>query len=158
MPTARPARPSPPTYWRGRAGTKRRSALDCSSVLLRHTCRSARATCPVAIEAGTAQYQFSDFERRLPMALVALLFAAAVVGVARLRGLVSLLGLGFAGFILVKFMFPALISGSNPTAVGLVGHHVRRALHDPRVQRTDNHRAPWHAFRPHPDRRPGLRG
>ncbi|HKF89152.1 MAG TPA: YibE/F family protein, partial [Propionibacteriaceae bacterium] len=55
------------------------------------------------------------------MAVVALLFAAAVVGVARLRGLVSLLGLGFAGFILVKFMFPALISGSNPTAVGLVG-------------------------------------
>jgi uncharacterized membrane protein len=75
----------------------------------------------IPLNAQAAQYQFSDFERRLPMAVLALLFVAAVVGVARRRGLVSLLGLGFAGFILVKFMFPALISGSNPVAVGLIG-------------------------------------
>ena len=28
---------------------------------------------------------------------------------------------GFAGFILVKFMFPALVSGSNPLLIGLIG-------------------------------------
>ena len=40
---------------------------------------------------------------------------------ARWRGFASLLGLAFAGFILVKFMFPALVAGSNPIMVGLIG-------------------------------------
>jgi uncharacterized membrane protein len=53
--------------------------------------------------------------------VIALLFAAVIIAVARWRGFASLLGLAFAGFILVKFMFPALIAGSNPTLVGLVG-------------------------------------
>src|SRR3712207_3943586 len=68
-----------------------------------------------------AQYQFSDFERRGPLILLALAFAVVVVAVARWRGFASLVGLGFAGFILVKFMFPALVAGSNPILVGLVG-------------------------------------
>jgi hypothetical protein len=41
--------------------------------------------------------------------------------VARWRGFAALLGLGFAGFILATFMFPALIAGSNPIMVGLIG-------------------------------------
>jgi uncharacterized membrane protein len=68
-----------------------------------------------------AQYQFSDFERRVPLLVVGLLFAIVVVVVARWRGFAALLGLGFAGFILVTFMFPALIAGTNPIMVGLVG-------------------------------------
>ncbi|GAB3624684.1 YibE/F family protein [Mariniluteicoccus endophyticus] len=66
-------------------------------------------------------YQFADFERTTPLLVFTLLFVAAVVVVARLRGLLSLIGLGFAAFIMVKFMFPALVSGSNPILVGLVG-------------------------------------
>ena len=68
-----------------------------------------------------AQYQFSDFERRTPLIAFALIFAAVVIAVARWRGFASLIGLGFAGFILVKFMFPALVAGTNPIAVGLIG-------------------------------------
>ncbi|MFP5283785.1 MAG: YibE/F family protein [Actinomycetes bacterium] len=68
-----------------------------------------------------AQYQFSDFERRTPLLVLALIFTAVVVLVARRRGLLALIGLGFAGFILVAFMFPALVSGTNPIAVGLIG-------------------------------------
>ena len=68
-----------------------------------------------------AQYQFSDFERRIPLLVVGLLFAVAVVVVARWRGFAALIGLGFAGFILVAFMFPALIAGTDPIMVGLVG-------------------------------------
>jgi uncharacterized membrane protein len=68
-----------------------------------------------------AQYQFSDFERRIPLLVVGLLFAVVVVVVARWRGFAALIGLGFAGFILVAFMFPALIVGTNPIMVGLVG-------------------------------------
>ena len=69
----------------------------------------------------SAQYQFSDFERRVPLLVFALIFAVVVVAVARWRGLASLLGLGFAGFILVKFMFPALVAGQNPILIGLIG-------------------------------------
>jgi uncharacterized membrane protein len=68
-----------------------------------------------------AQYQFSDFERRSPLAVIAILFAVAVIAVARWRGFAALLGLVFAGFILIKFMFPALVVGTNPIAVGLIG-------------------------------------
>ena len=73
------------------------------------------------LDAQPAQYQFSDFERRVPLLVITLIFAALVVVVARWRGFASLVGLAFAGFILVKFMFPALVSGSNPVLVGLVG-------------------------------------
>ena len=68
-----------------------------------------------------AQYQFSDFERRTPLIAFALIFAAVVIAVARWRGFASLIGLGFAAFIMVKFMFPALVAGTNPLAVGLIG-------------------------------------
>jgi uncharacterized membrane protein len=68
-----------------------------------------------------AQYQFSDFKRSMPLLVVGLVFAAVVIVVARWRGFAALLGLGFAGFILTTFMFPALIAGSNPLMVGLIG-------------------------------------
>ena len=68
-----------------------------------------------------AQYQFSDFERSTPLIAFALIFAAVVIAVARWRGFASLIGLCFAGFILVKFMFPALVAGTNPIVVGLIG-------------------------------------
>ena len=68
-----------------------------------------------------AQYQFSDFKRSTPLLVVGLIFAAVVIVVARWRGFAALLGLGFAGVILATFMFPALIAGSNPIMVGLIG-------------------------------------
>ncbi len=68
-----------------------------------------------------SQFQFSDFERRTPLLLLTLAFVAVVVAVARWRGFASLVGLGFAGFILVKFMFPALVAGENPILIGLIG-------------------------------------
>lgn len=69
----------------------------------------------------TAAYQFHDFERRIPLVVFGLVFAVAVVAVARLRGLLSLVGLGFAFFILAQFMMPALLEGKDPLLVGVVG-------------------------------------
>lgn len=68
-----------------------------------------------------ASYQFADFERSAPMLFFAALFVVSVIAVARMRGLLSMIGLGFAFVIMAKFMFPALIVGHNPIAVGLVG-------------------------------------
>ncbi|MDN5763931.1 MAG: YibE/F family protein, partial [Microlunatus sp.] len=73
------------------------------------------------IDGQPSVFQFSDFERRLPLAAITIAFAVAVIAVARWRGFAALLGLGFAGFVMVKFIFPALVSGSNPLLVGLIG-------------------------------------
>ncbi|QDP94663.1 YibE/F family protein [Microlunatus elymi] len=70
---------------------------------------------------GKASYQFSDFDRSVPLIALAVAFAIAVIVVARWRGFASLIGLAFAGFILIEFMFPALVSGQNPLLVGLIG-------------------------------------
>lgn len=70
---------------------------------------------------GQASYQFSDFDRTIPLIALTALFALAVVAVARWRGFASLIGLAFAGFILTKFMFPAMVAGENPLLVGLIG-------------------------------------
>ncbi len=75
----------------------------------------------VPIPDAPAGYQFSDFSRQLPLVVFGLLFVGSIVAVARLRGLVAMIGLAFAGFVMLQFMFPALVSGSNPVLVGLIG-------------------------------------
>jgi hypothetical protein len=68
-----------------------------------------------------ATYTFFDFDRKLPLAALALIFAIVVVAVARLRGVFALAGIGVATLVLVKFMLPALLQGESAFAVGLVG-------------------------------------
>jgi uncharacterized membrane protein len=70
---------------------------------------------------GGPSYQFFDYERNVPIVVLAILFAVVVGGVARWRGLASLLGLGFAFFVLLRFVLPSLLAGSSPTLVSLVG-------------------------------------
>lgn len=66
-------------------------------------------------------YQFADFERGTPMLFFTALLVVVIIAVARLRGLLSLVGLGFAFLVMSKFVFPALVVGHNPVLVGLVG-------------------------------------
>ncbi len=73
------------------------------------------------IDNAPAAYQFADFQRVVPMVVLTVLFVVAVVAVARWRGLIAIGALLFAGFIMVAFMFPALIEGRDPVLVGLVG-------------------------------------
>ena len=70
---------------------------------------------------GGPAYAFFDYERDLPILALALGFAVAVGVVARLRGLASLLGLGFAFLVLLQFVLPGLLSDASPTLVTLVG-------------------------------------
>ncbi len=74
----------------------------------------------VPIPDQPASYQFAEFERTTPLIFFGVVFFVLVVLVARWRGFASLMGLGFAFFILVKFLFPALIVGRDPVWVGLV--------------------------------------
>lgn len=60
-------------------------------------------------------------DRTRPVWLMVGLFALVVVAVARLRGVLALVGLCFAGLVLLQFVLPALLVGENAVAVGLVG-------------------------------------
>lgn len=70
-------------------------------------------------EEGLNAYQFLDFNRTAPLIALAVAFGVALVVVARRRGALALVGLGFSGFIVLKFMLPALLAGSHPVAVAL---------------------------------------
>ncbi|MBO1030279.1 YibE/F family protein [Tessaracoccus sp. SD287] len=75
----------------------------------------------VPLEGTDAVYSFVDFERSTPVMFFVVLFAVLVVAVARLRGFLALVGLGFAFWILIEFMMPNLIQGKDPVIVGVVG-------------------------------------
>ncbi|MDN5727095.1 MAG: YibE/F family protein, partial [Propionibacteriales bacterium] len=72
-------------------------------------------------EGEPASYQFADFERTTPLIFFGVLFVVAVVAVARFRGLMAIIGLVFAGFVIIQFVFPSLVAGADPTLTGLVG-------------------------------------
>jgi len=71
-----------------------------------------------------ATYSFVGVDRDLPIGLMAALFVLVVAVVARLRGVLALLGLGFSGLVLAKFMLPALLAGESGVGVALVGASV----------------------------------
>jgi uncharacterized membrane protein len=82
---------------------------------------TAPETGGAAIPAPQASYTFVDFERRSPMLWLALGFAALVLVFGRLRGALSLLGLGLSLGVILLFVVPAILDGSSPLAVALVG-------------------------------------
>jgi uncharacterized membrane protein len=66
-------------------------------------------------------YSLYDVQRDLPLVAMGLLFALVTIAVARQRGLLAILGLGFAAIVVVKFILPALVQGQSPLWVGLTG-------------------------------------
>ncbi|MFG2718702.1 YibE/F family protein [Streptomyces sp. NPDC048416] len=67
------------------------------------------------------QYSVTDVNRRFPMALLAGIFALAVVIVGRLRGVMALVALVVSFAVLTLFILPAVLQGSNPLLVAVVG-------------------------------------
>ncbi|MFH9069223.1 YibE/F family protein [Streptomyces alboflavus] len=67
------------------------------------------------------QYSVTDVNRKLPMALLAGIFALAVVVVGRLRGVMALVALAVSFLVLTFFILPAILQGSNPLVVAVVG-------------------------------------
>ncbi|GAA0672199.1 YibE/F family protein [Streptomyces thermocarboxydovorans] len=67
------------------------------------------------------QYSVADVNRRLPLTLLAGVFALAVVVVGRLRGLMALVALAVSFLMLTFFILPAILQGSNPLVVAVVG-------------------------------------
>ncbi|MBM3667125.1 MAG: YibE/F family protein [Actinobacteria bacterium] len=67
------------------------------------------------------QYSLTDFERRAPMLWLAVAFAALVVVFGRLRGALSLVGLALSLAVVLVFIVPAILDGSDPLSVAIVG-------------------------------------
>ncbi|WP_030857140.1 YibE/F family protein [Streptomyces sp. NRRL S-37] len=67
------------------------------------------------------QYSVTDVNRRFPLALLAGVFALAVVAVGRLRGVMALVALAISFLVLNFFILPAILQGANPLVVAVVG-------------------------------------
>jgi uncharacterized membrane protein len=68
-----------------------------------------------------AAYSFLQVQRGAPLSLMLVLFLVVVAVVARWRGILALVGLGFGGLVVVKFMLPALLDGQSGMLVALIG-------------------------------------
>ncbi len=67
------------------------------------------------------QYSVTDVDRKFPMALLAGIFAFAVVVVGRLRGVMALVALAVSFLVLTMFILPGILQGSNPLLMAVVG-------------------------------------
>lgn len=75
----------------------------------------------VELAPGQTAYQISDFERRGPLLWLGLLFGLLVVIFGRLRGALSLVGLAIGLAVILLFVVPAILDGSDPLWVALFG-------------------------------------
>ena len=66
-------------------------------------------------------YQLVDFQRKVPLALLAALFAIVVLVLGRWQGLKAIGALVISFLVLVFFVLPAILDGSNPLLVGICG-------------------------------------
>ena len=71
--------------------------------------------------AGGTNYQYADRDRRILLGVVALVFAVAVVVLGRWRGVAALVGLALSLGLLVGFILPAILAGTDAVLAALVG-------------------------------------
>jgi uncharacterized membrane protein len=70
---------------------------------------------------GAERYAFADVDRHGALLWLTLAFAALVVIVARWRGLLALIGFALSLALVTRFLVPAILAGSPPLLVALVG-------------------------------------
>ncbi|MEO5663910.1 MAG: YibE/F family protein [Nocardioides sp.] len=71
--------------------------------------------------ADVPNYGWVGVDRKPPLGWLALTFLLVVAVIARVRGLLAILGLVFAGLVIGYFMLPALLAGESGLAVALIG-------------------------------------
>jgi uncharacterized membrane protein len=70
------------------------------------------------------QYYFADYQRRSPLFWLAVLFAVAVILLGRWQGVRALIALGISLVVIIAFILPAILAGSPPVVVALLGASV----------------------------------
>jgi uncharacterized membrane protein len=66
-------------------------------------------------------YFITDFQRLPVLAMLLVLFVAAVLLIGRWNGARALLGVALSLFIVIRFIVPAILAGRSPALVALVG-------------------------------------
>jgi uncharacterized membrane protein len=66
-------------------------------------------------------YQFADYDRRMPMVWLGLIFVVLLLATGRLLGLRALIGLGASLLVVLKFVIPSILDGNSAIEVALVG-------------------------------------
>ncbi|KAA2261936.1 YibE/F family protein [Solihabitans fulvus] len=66
-------------------------------------------------------YQVVDFQRSLPLGVLAILFALAVLVLGRWQGLAALGALVLSFVVLLGFVLPSILAGKDPLTVAVVG-------------------------------------
>jgi len=74
------------------------------------------------------RYQYVDHDRTKPLLILAVIFAIAVVALSRWRGFAALIALAVTAVMLTQFIMPAILKGSNPLVVAVVGGSVIMAI------------------------------
>ena len=69
---------------------------------------------------GAVVFSFYDHQRRTPLVVLTVLFAAAVVALGRWRGVGALAGLAISMLILAVFLLPSILHGHSPIAAAIV--------------------------------------
>jgi uncharacterized membrane protein len=67
------------------------------------------------------KYQYVDHDRTKSLLILAVIFAIAVVALSRWRGFAALIALAVTAVMLTQFILPAILKGSNPLVVAVVG-------------------------------------
>lgn len=70
------------------------------------------------------RYTYLDRQHRPVLLWLAVLFAAVVVLLGRMRGVAALAGLAGSVIVLLQFVIPAILDGRNPVLVAIVGSAV----------------------------------
>lgn len=73
------------------------------------------------LDDGRTIYSFADYQRNRPLIVLGVMFVAAVLLLARWKGLGAITGLAVSLVVLVVFVLPSLLRGNNAIAVALVG-------------------------------------
>ncbi|HEY3185840.1 MAG TPA: YibE/F family protein [Solirubrobacteraceae bacterium] len=79
---------------------------------------------PVAAPPGSRHappYQLAGLDRRGTLRWLVILFAALVIALTRWRGVLALAGFALSLLLVVKFLVPAILAGSPPLLVAVVG-------------------------------------
>ena len=67
------------------------------------------------------EYLITDYVRRMPMFVLALIFASLTVLIGRLRGVFSIVGLVVSFAIIFAFILPRIFAGDAPVVVVILG-------------------------------------
>lgn len=70
---------------------------------------------------GTVRYSFVERDRKSILLLLSIAFALAVIALGRLRGALALVGLIGSVLVILRFILPAVLQGTSPMLVAVVG-------------------------------------